>query len=78
MEPGPDGRVYVADEDNQRVQILDKQGAHVRTIGVTGERGSRNQQFHNPRGVCVEPGPDGRIYAADCTNHRVLVFLKVN
>ena len=61
VEPGPDGRVFVADCGNQRVQVLNKQGAHVRTIGVTGERGSGNRyQFHRPVGVCVEPGPDGR------------------
>ena len=39
VAPGPEGRVYVADFDNHRVQVLTKDGAYVRTIGVTGEHG---------------------------------------
>ena len=77
MRPsGPGGRVYVVDYYNQRVQVLDKQGAHVRTIGVTGEAGSGNHQFHFPAGVFVEPGPDGLVYVADQNNHRVQVLNK--
>ena len=66
----------MADSFNHRIQVLTKGGAHVRTIGVTGQPGSGNHQLNYPYGVAVEPGPDGRLWVADANNHRVLVFLK--
>ena len=44
---------------------------YVRTLGTTGEPGEGNHQFECPTGVCVEPGPDGRVYVADTYNHRI-------
>ena len=77
VEPGPRGRVFVADTMNHRVQVLKKDGTHLRTIGVAGQRGGGNHQFNQPCAVAVEPGPDGLLlYVADMGNHRVLVFLK--
>ena len=79
VEPGPDGHLYVADLGNSRVQVLKKDGTYVRTIGTTGEIGTGNDQFRTPWGVCVEPGPSGRLlYVADTDNHRVQVFRKDN
>ena len=46
-------RLYVADAGNHRVQVLTKEGAYVRTLGVTGECGAGNHQFSEPSGVCV-------------------------
>ena len=77
VEPGAAGHLYVADTDNHRVQVFNKAGAYVRTIGVTGEPGTGSHQFHRPEGVAVEPGPDGLVYVTDYENERVLVFLKV-
>ena len=51
-----------------------KSGASGRTLGRV--RGAGNNQFANPRCVCVEPGPDGHIYAADLGNYRVRVLNK--
>ena len=77
VEPGPDGRVFVADYNNHRVQVLKKDGTYVRTIGTTGLWGTGNDRFRNPWGVCVEPGPGGRLlYVADSGNHRVQVLSK--
>ena len=59
---------------NNRVHVLSKAGAYVRTLGGNGE-GNGNNQLHYPLGVAVEPGEGGRLYVADRMNHRVLVFL---
>ena len=76
VEPGPEGRLYVADNSNQRVQVLTKTGEHVRTIGVTGRWGKGNHRLSHPYAVAAEPGPDGLLYVADSENWRVLVFVK--
>ena len=77
VEPGLDGRIYVADGFNHRVQVFSKEVVYVRTIG----RGHVNRLMHrfhvrNPWGVCIDQGPDGCVYVADKGNMRVLVFLK--
>ena len=77
VEPGPRGRVFVADTTNDRVQVLKKDGTHLRTIGVAGQPGSDIHQFHEPYAVAVEPGPAGLLlFVADTSNHHVLVCLK--
>ena len=74
VDPGPDGHLYVCDSANHRVQVLHKKdGTHVRTIGTTGQKGTGNDQFSCPWGVCVEPGPGGRLlYVADTVAADVL------
>ena len=67
-------RIYVADEDNHRVQVFD--GAtrnYIATLGTTGSAGAINTQFNNPRDVAVS-AVDNRIYVADEGNYRVQVF----
>ena len=64
-----EGLVYVAEGGAHRVRALTRAGA-VRS--VLGGRG----RLRNPAGVCVGPGPRGRVFVADRDNHRVLVFLK--
>ena len=76
MEPGPDGHIFAVDSENHRIQVLTKSGQYVRTIGVTGQKGSGNHQFGTPNAVAVEPGPDGCLYVVDEKNQRLLVFLK--
>ena len=74
VEAGEAGLVYVADCDNHRVQVLTKAGAHVRTLGTTGEAGDGQLQFSDPQGVAVEAGEAGLVYVADRENHRVQVW----
>ena len=45
VEAGEAGLVYVSDCQNCRVQVLTKAGAHVRTLGTTGEVGDGELQF---------------------------------
>lgn len=64
------GRVYVADGENQRVQIFNSDGSYVRTLG--GQSGAANDQFKSPSGVGLDA--TGNLYVADKDNHRVQIF----
>lgn len=60
--------IYVADSNNNRVQIFDRSTrAYAATIG--GSRGSSNNQFNYPIDVAVDAS--GNIYVADIWNNRV-------
>ncbi len=74
---GPDGRVYVADSGNSRIQVYAPDGTHLFSFGRYGT--TQNSQVeipgdyvNQPEGIAV--GPDGRVYVADTWNHRVQVF----
>jgi formylglycine-generating enzyme required for sulfatase activity/sugar lactone lactonase YvrE len=64
------GRVYVADEWNNRVQIFDSNGAYLTTIG--GAWGFATGQMRGPSGVAVDSA--GNVYVADRDNHRIQKF----
>ena len=68
MTIAANGDIYVADEANNRVQVLDVNGTYLRQFGSTG---SGNGQFNNPRGIAV--AANGNIYVSDYGN-RVQVF----
>jgi sugar lactone lactonase YvrE len=64
------GRVYAADELNNRIQVYDTSGAYLTTIGGNG--GTNSGQMSNPKGVAVDQM--GNVYIADTGNHRIQVF----
>nr|MBC7244204.1 pre-peptidase C-terminal domain-containing protein [Chloroflexota bacterium] len=65
----PDGTLYVADTDNDRVQRFSATGAF---LGKWGSPGAGDGQFWYPCGVAV--APDGTVYVADTGNDRIQAF----
>jgi uncharacterized protein (TIGR03663 family) len=63
------GRIYVADSINHRVQVLDATGKVVLKIG---SEGNAPGQFREPWSVAVDG--KGFIYVADTWNHRIQKF----
>jgi streptogramin lyase len=66
---GPTGRVYVADEGNQRVQVFDADGT---LLMIWGRPGAADGNFSAPLGVAVDA--NGLVYVADTENYRVQKF----
>ena len=64
------GRVFVADDWYDRVQVFSPTGEYLTTIG--GAWGGSNGQFSGPMGVAVDP--NGVVYASDIDFHRIQVF----
>ncbi len=64
-----EGRVYVADFENHRIQVFTGDGA---LLTLFGSRGSGLGEFERP--TDLDFGPDGRIYVVDFGNDRVQVF----
>ena len=72
-----DGKLYVADYGNHRVQIytnLSGTPAVEKTIG-TGSPVTNNTGFDNPYGVAVD---GDKLYVADQNNHRVQVYTNLS
>jgi DNA-binding beta-propeller fold protein YncE len=65
------GNIYVSDQFNNRVQVLDPNGKPLFTFGT---QGSGNGQFLQPIGLEVDENEN--IYVADSINSRVQVFDK--
>jgi DNA-binding beta-propeller fold protein YncE len=54
------GRIYVSDTWNYRVQILDPDGKFIRAFGAQGDRPG---EFIRPKGIAVDS--EGHVYVAD-------------
>ncbi|MET7391787.1 NHL repeat-containing protein [Streptomyces sp. NPDC005529] len=72
---GPDGTVYIADTSNHRIRHVALDGT-ITTLAGTGRNGyggdngpGREAQLQYPTGVAVDP--DGTLYIADTSNHRI-------
>jgi DNA-binding beta-propeller fold protein YncE len=63
------GRIFVADTGNNRVQELSPDG---RLITQWGGAGSANGRFSGPKAIAVDAS--GHVYVADTGNNRVQVF----
>lgn len=73
------GRIYVADSGNNRIQVFNPDGSFVRQWGSTckldtkeGCQGTGEGQFNEPWGIAV--GADGSVYVSDTWNHRIQKF----
>jgi sugar lactone lactonase YvrE len=73
------GRIYVADSGNNRIQVFNPDGSFLRQWGSTcrldsaeGCIGDGRGQFNEPWGIAV--GPDGSVYVSDTWNGRVQKF----
>lgn len=64
-----DGRIYVADTGNNRVQVFKANGKFDFTFG---SRGRKTGQLNGPQGIVVNS--KGLIYVADTKNHRIQIF----
>lgn len=60
VEMSPDGRVYVTDYGNYRVQVFEEDGTFVRAIGSQGNLEGQFSGSYPPRGLAF--GPDGLLY----------------
>jgi predicted membrane-bound mannosyltransferase/DNA-binding beta-propeller fold protein YncE len=75
------GKIYVADSGNNRIQVFNADGTFLRQWGSTckldtkeGCQGDGGGQFNEPWGIAVDP--DGNVYVADTWNHRIQKFDK--
>ncbi|MGH8487836.1 MAG: RHS repeat-associated core domain-containing protein, partial [Gammaproteobacteria bacterium] len=72
---GPDGSLYIADTDNNRIRRVGPDGVITTVTGTGqyrygGDGGPATQaQLFYPRGIAL--GPDGSPYIADSYNHRI-------
>jgi hypothetical protein len=76
VEIGPDGRIYIADELNNRIRRFDPATGIVTTVvgvgtlGFAGDGGPAGQaQLNRPTGIAFDS--NGWLYIADQYNHRI-------
>jgi len=64
------GEIVVADTDNHRIQVFDRNG---KFLFKFGSRGNGNGQFDRPCGATVDQR-NNQIVVADAWNHRIQIF----
>ena len=75
------GKIYVADSGNNRIQVFNPDGSFLRQWGSTckldtkeGCQGDGRGQFNEPWGIAVDQ--EGSVYVSDTWNHRIQKFDK--
>ena len=66
----PQDSVYVTEIGNDRVQVFDKDGKFLTSLG---SKGAGNGEFGNLHGIVIDKAT-GWIYVADTANNRIQVF----
>jgi DNA-binding beta-propeller fold protein YncE len=69
LDFAPNGNLYVADQNNHRIQYFTSGGSF---LGKWGSYGEGEGEFDKPRGVTV--APNGDVFVADNSNDRVQYF----
>jgi sugar lactone lactonase YvrE len=76
MEIGPDGNLYFADANNNRIRMIDLDSGVITTVVGTGEEGysgdggpALDAKLNRPFGVAFDPAGD--LYVSDTFNSRV-------
>ena len=69
IDIGSDGKVYVVDSGNFRVQVFDQDGSFIKTFGTVG---NRTGQFARPKGIAIDA--EGNIYVADTSLGNFQIF----
>jgi uncharacterized protein (TIGR03663 family) len=67
-----EGRSYVADTWNHRVQVFDAEGNFLTKWGFYGQTVTDARYFYGPRDIAVDD--QGQVYVTDTGNKRVVVF----
>ncbi|MGN6258329.1 MAG: virginiamycin B lyase family protein [Solirubrobacterales bacterium] len=65
----PEGNLWVADTENNRLQEFNSTGTFVKVLGSTG---SGNGQFSRPKSIAFTP--DGNFWVSDSGNNRLQEF----
>lgn len=63
-----EGLIYISDTEAHRLQVFDKEGNFVKTLGGFGKPGEEG--FFHPRGIIFDD--KGFLWVADTGNHRVV------
>ena len=69
VEVGRDGKLYVVDGANFRVQVFSLEGTLERTFGNVGRQPG---QFSRPKGIALDP--QGRVYVSDTAFGNFQIF----
>jgi sugar lactone lactonase YvrE len=76
LELGPDGRLYIADTDNQRIRVVDLNTGIISTVAGTGQAAFAGDgglataaSFSRPFGIAFDR--EGNLYVADTFNNRI-------
>ena len=64
------GEIVVADRDNHRIQVFDRNG---KFLFKFGSKGNGNGEFYSPSGVTVDQR-NNQIVVVDTHNHRIQIF----
>ena len=67
-----DGRVYVADTWNHRIQVFGSDGSYLTKFGTYGQSPTDQGLLYGPRDVAVDSL--GRVFVTDTGNKRVMVY----
>ena len=65
----PDGKLYVVDGGNFRIQVFEPDGTFIKTFGAVGRRSG---QFSRPKGIAADPS--GNIYVSDTAFGNFQIF----